>query len=120
MQGDLLEKLQGAGHVMQLRARGQCSYVGSQWHAVLFQPAVKHLTQSDPLLLVCQVGNSGDGVLLPPMPVRCCTCLPFIGHCKCTQLPQVQQGLHMPANPSQRCRWCVTWPRASASVHSVA
>ena len=57
MQGDLLERLRGAPHVMQLIARGTCSYLNCNWHAVLFQPVVKLLTQSDPLSLVGQVGS---------------------------------------------------------------
>ncbi len=55
MQGDLLSRLKDADHIVELLARGACSYNGKPWNAMLVAPLVQRLKFDDDLRLFGQV-----------------------------------------------------------------
>ena len=55
LQGDLLEKLHGAPHVVKLLARGCYTHAGMTSYAILVAPVVEDLSHSSDLKLVAQV-----------------------------------------------------------------
>lgn len=57
-QGDLLHKLRGTPHLVNLVAHWVCMVDGATWNAILLQPQVEHLAATDGLQLVAQVGDT--------------------------------------------------------------
>ena len=55
MQGDMLSRLKGTAHVIELLGTAQCVYNEATWNAILIAPLVQRLSHKDDPRLFGQV-----------------------------------------------------------------
>ncbi len=123
MQGVLLEKLQGVPHVIQLLARGTCSYLGRNWHAVLVQPFVTLLSHEDSLQLVGQVGEGKFQIFLACIAQIVCIwkiCAFFVEDGDFFAMTLLALSACQPSCSAGCFGLLLMWPKASMGVHNTA
>lgn len=60
MQGNLLSRLKGSAHLVEMLGRGTCVYAGTAWEAILLVPVAHRLKCSDSLTTFSQVCDVCD------------------------------------------------------------